>query len=96
MSSCYSPFISFQKEEEEEEVEQDDDDGSTDKDKKKKKRICRIAGCGKLDKGRGFCKAVSSSSVGDGGPAVFAKLMILVVIHPLFFLSRCHFSLFII
>lgn len=27
--------------------------------KKKKKRLCRVRSCGKLDKGRGYCKAVS-------------------------------------
>jgi hypothetical protein len=26
---------------------------------RKRKRLCRVRGCGKLDKGRGFCKAVS-------------------------------------
>ena len=44
--------------------EESDDSSSTspsNQDGRKKKRLCKMQGCGKLDKGRGYCKAVSLS-----------------------------------
>jgi hypothetical protein len=45
---------------EESEDEMGDYNESPGKGGKKKKRLCRVRSCGKLDKGRGYCKAVSS------------------------------------
>lgn len=47
---------------------ENDNDLDDDHPSKKKKSLCKVKGCGKLDKGRGFCKLVSPMPSHSLGP----------------------------